>query len=222
MKNYLNKIEKTIKVKFNNKKLLLKSFIHKSFNKDENNEKLEFLGDRVIGLIISKKLLSMYPNESEGIIDKKFANLVNKETCAKVAEKLNLKKFIKTGNSYKNLHGSQKKIMSDTCEALIGSVYLDQGLPIVERFVLNNWKLFIENSHITTIDSKTKLQEFSLKKFKKLPIYRTFKKTGPNHNPVFKIQVQIQDSKKFIGYGNSKKTAQQNAALQLIKNLNIK
>jgi len=222
MKNYLNKIEKTIKVKFNNKKLLLKSFIHKSFNNDENNEKLEFLGDRVIGLIISKKLLSMFPNESEGIIDKKFANLVNKETCAKVAEKLNLKKFIKTGNSYKNLHGPQKKIMSDTCEALIGSVYLDQGLPIVERFVLNNWKLFIENSHITTIDSKTKLQEFSLKKFKKLPIYRTFKKTGPNHNPVFKIQVQIQDSKKFIGYGNSKKTAQQNAALQLIKNLNIK
>ncbi len=112
--------------------------------------------------------------------------------------------------------------MSDTCEALIGAIYSDQGFITVEKFILNNWKFFLANSHNTEIDSKTKLQEFSLKKFKKLPVYRMFKKTGPNHNPVFKIQVQIQDSKKFIGYGNSKKTAEQNAALQLIKNLNIK
>ena len=74
MKNYLNKVEKTIKIKFNNKNLLLKSLIHKSFDKNDNNEKLEFLGDRVIGLVISKKLLNMFPNENEGIIDKKFAN----------------------------------------------------------------------------------------------------------------------------------------------------
>ena len=222
MKNYLNKVEKTIKIKFNNKNLLLKSLIHKSFDKNDNNEKLEFLGDRVIGLVISKKLLNMFPNENEGIIDKKFANLVNKETCAKVGEKLNLKKFIKTGKSYSNLYNSHKKILSDTCEALIGAIYSDQGFITVEKFILNNWKFFLANSHNTEIDSKTKLQEFSLKKFKKLPVYRMFKKTGPNHNPVFKIQVQIQDSKKFIGYGNSKKTAEQNAALQLIKNLNIK
>ena len=221
MKNYINKIEKTIKIKFNDKNLLLKSFIHKSFDKIENNEKLEFLGDRVIGLIISKKLLSMFPNESEGIIDKKLANLVNKETCAKIGAQLNLKKFIKTGNSYKNLNNSHKKILSDTCEALVGSIYLDQGFSNVEKFVLNNWKFFIQNSHNTEIDSKTKLQEFSLKKFKKLPIYKIFKKTGPNHNPLFKAQVQIQDSKKFIGYGKSKKTAEQKAATQLIKDLNI-
>ena len=83
MKNYIKNIEKVLKIKFNNKELLAKSFIHKSFNKYENNEKLEFLGDRVIGLVISKKLLSMYPDENEGIIDKRFANLVNKKTCAK-------------------------------------------------------------------------------------------------------------------------------------------
>ena len=82
MKNYIKNIEKALKIKFNDKELLLKSFIHKSFSKYDNNEKLEFLGDRVIGLVISKKLLSMYPEESEGIIDKKFANLVNKKTCA--------------------------------------------------------------------------------------------------------------------------------------------
>tara|TARA_B100000945_G_C20126561_1_gene477355 strand:- start:193 stop:687 length:495 start_codon:yes stop_codon:yes gene_type:complete len=164
----------------------------------------------------------MFPNESEGIIDKKFANLVNKKTCAKVAKNLNLKKFIKTGSSFKNLQSSNERILSDTCEALVASVYLDQGFDIAEKFVLNNWKNFIKNSHILKIDSKTKLQEFSLKKYKKLPFYKTFKKTGPNHNPVFKVQVQIQDSKKFIGHGSSKKSAQQEAALQLIKNLGIK
>tara|TARA_B100001996_G_C18450526_1_gene512040 strand:- start:62 stop:730 length:669 start_codon:yes stop_codon:yes gene_type:complete len=222
MKNYIKNIEKVLRIKFNNKKLLSKSFIHKSFNKYENNEKLEFLGDRVIGLVISKKLLSMYPEESEGIIDKKFANLVNKKTCAKVGRKLNLKKFIKTGNSYQNSESSDEKILSDTCEALIGSIYLDQGFSIVEKFILSSWKSFIASSQVIKIDPKTKLQEFSLKKYKKLPVYTTFKKMGPNHNPFFKVNVQIQDSKKFIGQGSSKKIAEQNAALQLIKNLNIK
>ena len=222
MKNSEKNIEKILKIKFNDKKLLLKSFIHKSFNKNENNEKLEFLGDRVIGLVISKKLLSMYPNESEGIIDKRFANLVNKKTCAKVGKKLNLKKFIKTGKSYQDSQSSDERILSDTCEALVASIYLDQGFFIAEKFILNTWKDFIMNSQTIKIDPKTKLQEFSLKKYKKLPIYTTFKKMGPNHNPFFKVNVQIQDSRKFIGQGTSKKIAEQNAALQLIKNLNIK
>ena len=222
MKNYIKNIEKNLKIKFKKKKLLIKSFIHKSFDKNENNEKLEFLGDRVIGLVISKKLLSMYPDESEGIIDKRFANLVNKKTCAKVAKKLNLKKFIKTGTSYQSSQSSDEKILSDTCEALVASIYLDQGFFVVEKFILNAWKSFIMSSQIIKIDPKTKLQEFSLKKYKKLPIYTTFRKMGPNHNPFFKVNVQIQDSKKFVGEGNSKKIAQQNAALQLIKNLNIK
>ncbi len=222
MKNYIKKIEQIIQIRFNNKELLSKSFIHKSYNKKINNEKLEFLGDRVIGLIISKKLLNMFPNENEGIIDKKFANLVNKDTCAKVAKNLNLKQFIKTGKSYNNLTNTHTKVLSDTCEALVGAIYLDQGFTNVEKFILSNWNMFLANSHNTKIDPKTKLQEFSLKKFKKLPIYKTFKKTGPNHNPIFKVQVQIQDSYKFIGYGNSKKNAEQDAALKLINNLSIK
>ena len=107
MKYNCKQIEKILKINFNNKKLLIRSLIHKSFDKNENNEKLEFLGDRVIGLVISEKLLTLYPNEKEGIIDKKFANLVNKKICAKVSRQLNLKKFIKTGNSYKNLNGDE-------------------------------------------------------------------------------------------------------------------
>ncbi len=221
MINNLKSIEKIINLKFNDKKLLSKSFIHKSYNKEINNEKLEFLGDRVIGLIISKKLLNLYPNEKEGIIDKKFASLVNKNTCAKVFRSLNLKKFIKTGNSFKIIRSEDERLLSDTCEALIGAVYLDQGFVVTEKFVLKIWRHFIKDSKIIKLDPKTKIQEFSLKKFKKLPIYKTIKKTGPNHNPFFQVSIQIENSKKYIGQGNSKKNAEQNAALKLIRNLNI-
>ena len=221
MINNLKNIEKIINLKFNDKELLSKSFIHKSYNKEINNEKLEFLGDRVIGLIISKKLLNLYPNEKEGIIDKKFASLVNKKTCAKVFRSLNLKKFIKTGNSFKTIRSADERLLSDTCEALIGAVYLDQGFINTEKFVLNIWRHFIKDSKIIELDPKTKIQEFSLKRFKKLPIYKTIKKTGPNHNPFFQVSVQIENSKKYIGQGNSKKNAEQNAALKLIRNLNI-
>ena len=221
MINNLKNIEKIINLKFNDKDLLSKSFIHKSYNKEINNEKLEFLGDRVIGLIISKKLLNLYPNEKEGIIDKKFASLVNKKTCAKVFRSLNLKKFIKTGNSFKTIRSADERLLSDTCEALIGAIYLDQGFVNTEKFVLNIWKHFIQDSKIIELDPKTKIQEFSLKKFKKLPIYKTIKKTGPNHNPFFQVSVQIENSKKYIGQGNSKKNAEQNAASKLIRNLNI-
>ena len=221
MINNLKNIENIINLKFNDKELLSKSFIHKSYNKEINNEKLEFLGDRVIGLIISKKLLNLYPNEKEGIIDKKFASLVNKKTCAKVFRSLNLKKFIKTGNSFKTIRSADERLLSDTCEALIGAIYLDQGFVNTEKFVLNICRQFIKDSKIIELDPKTKIQEFSLKKFKKLPIYKTIKKTGPNHNPFFQVSVQIENSKKYIGQGNSKKNAEQNAALKLIRNLNI-
>ncbi len=172
----LKSIEKNLGVNFKNKNLLNKSLIHKSFDKINNNEKLEFLGDRVIGLIISKKLLSLYPDEEEGIIDKKFASLVNKKTCAQIALQLNLKKYIKTGNSYKVLKSTDEKILSDTCEALIGAIYLDQGINFAEKFILKVWSVFIKDSKITKIDSKTKLQEYSLKKYKKLPVYTITKK----------------------------------------------
>ena len=219
MKKYIKKIEDIIKINFKNKDLLIKSLTHKSFNEKYNNEKLEFLGDRVIGLVISNELLNLYPEEKEGIIDKKFSNLVNKKTCKDVADKLNLKDFIRIGNSFKKVKMLNEKILSDSCEALIGAIYLDQGLAVSEKFILDKWNTFIKKSKITKIDPKTRLQEYSLKKYKKLPVYKMYKQTGPNHNPLFKIQVQIVNSKKFFGFGKSKKIAQKNAALKLIQSL---
>ena len=217
----LKNIEKIINLKFNDKDLLSKSFIHKSYNKEINNEKLEFLGDRVIGLIISKKLLNLYPNEKEGIIDKKFANLVNKNTCVSIAKKLNLRRYIYLGSSHKNLERSVDKLVSDCLEAIVGAIYLDGGLKSSEKFILSFWEFYLDKSVVTLIDSKTKLQEYSLKKFKKLPKYTFFKKTGPQHKPLFKTEVEIPESKKIIGIGSSKKNAQQNAAAKLLKILNL-
>ena len=219
MKTEIKKIEKEIQVIFRDKKLLLRSLIHKSFNKEHNNEKLEFLGDRVIGLVISKKLLTLYPHEKEGTIDKKFASLVNKKTCANIAISLNLKKFIKTGNSYKNIKSTDEKILSDSCEALIGAIYLDQGIKVAEKIVLNLWSDELKNSVVTKIDAKTRLQEYSLKKFKTLPVYKLIHAKGPHHKPTFKIEVKIKKCKPEYGFGSSKKIAEQDAANILIKKI---
>ncbi len=221
MEKKIKELEKIIKYSFRKTSLLEKALTHKSFDKNINNEKLEFLGDRVLGLIISEKLLNKYPDENEGIIDKKFANLVNKKTCLLVARKMNLKKYILLGSSHKKLERSADKITSDCLEAIVGAIYLDGGLKSVEKFILNFWDEYLLKSTVTLIDSKTKLQEFSLKTFKELPKYVFFKKTGPQHRPIFKTEVQIPNSKKIIGIGSSKKNAQQNAAAKLLKILNI-
>ena len=195
MKIYYHNLEKKIKVEFKNKDLLVKSLTHKSFNKDENNEKIEFLGDRVLGLVIAKKLLEIYPNEKEGILDKKFASLVNKKTCLDIAKTLDLHKYILTLNIKNKKVTIEDKVLADSCEALIGAVYLDKGFNIVEKTILKLWSTHIKKSIITQIDAKTKLQEFSLNKFKKLPIYKLISNTGPRHKPLFKIAVKLTDTK---------------------------
>ena len=174
MKINVSNLEKKLDIKFKDKKLLIKSLTHKSFDKDNNNEKIEFLGDRVLGLIISKELLDKYPNEKEGIIDKKFANLVNKKTCTEIAKKIGLKKFLYLGPTHKNLERSSNKIVSDSLEAIVGAIYMDGGIKSSEKFILNLWETYIVKSTETPIDSKTKLQEYSLKKYKKLPKYKKY------------------------------------------------
>ncbi len=217
----LKELEETIKYKFNSKDLLKQSLTHKSSDENLNNEKLEFLGDRVLGLVISKNLLSKYPNEKEGIIDKKYANLVNKKRCAEIAEIINLKKFMFLGTNYKKNNQKHEKITGDCLEALIGAIFLDSSLKFAEKFILSYWESSLQKSDFTIIDSKTKLQEYSLKKYKKLPVYTLLKTSGPHHKPVFKVTAKTPDSKKVTATGLSKKEAQQNAAKKLIEDLKI-
>ena len=222
MKINYQSLEKKIDLKFKNKDLLVQSLTHKSFNPNENNEKIEFLGDRVLGLVIAKKLLEIYPEEKEGILDKKFASLVNKKTCLEIAKKINLANYVKTFNPNNRKIKIEDKIISDSCEALIGAIYLDKGFIYVEKTILNLWKDHIKKSVVTEIDAKTKLQELTLKNFKKLPTYKLISNIGPRHKPIFKIGVKLPNTKYFIASGKSKKEAEQNAAIECLKNINKK
>ena len=217
----IQKFEKGLKIKMKNKSLLINALTHKSANHEINNEKLEFLGDRVIGLVLSNKLFNIYPKETEGVLDKRFAKLVNRKTCASIAWSIGIKDFIIIGDVKKKISHKDEKILSDACEAIIGAVFVDRGYNYVKEFVLRLWKHDIDKSHITILDAKTKLQEYSLKMYKKLPVYRLLSSKGPRHNPIFKISVIIEGSKQFTGLGNSKKQAQQDGAHNLLKSINI-
>ena len=218
MSDKLNSLQKKINIKFKNLNFLKKSITHKSYDQSNNYEKLEFLGDRILGFVISKKLIDLYPDQKEGVLDKKLASLVNKNKCLEVAKIIGLEKFILVGN--KNSKSKvENKILADSIEALIGAIYYDKGFDTVEKFILNNWKNFINLSKEIIIDSKTELQEYSLKKFKSLPIYKLVSSSGPRHKPKFIISVKLKDTKMYDGQGESKKKAEQNAARKLLDNI---
>ena len=210
-------LEKKINIKFINRTLLSQSLTHKSFDSKNNNEKLEYLGDRVLGLVIAKKLLEIYPNEKEGILDKKFASLVNKNTCLEIAKNIKLENYIQTFNPKNKKIKIEDKIISDCCEALIGAIYLEKGFVLIEKIILMLWQKHIKKSVVTHIDAKTKLQEHALKNFKRLPVYKLISNSGPRHKPLFKVGVKLPNTKFFFSSGKSKKDAEQKAAIECLK-----
>ena len=218
MSDKLHILQKKINIKFKSINYLKKAITHKSYDSLNNYEKLEFLGDRVLGLVISKKLIELYPDQKEGVLDKRLASLVNKNRCLEVAKNIGLEKFILIGNK-SNKSKIENKILSDCIEALIGAIYYDKGFEASEKFILNMWKSFINSSDVSIVDSKTKLQEYSLKKFKSLPIYKLVSSSGPKHKPKFTISVKLKNTKFFEGSGNSKKKAEQSAAKILLDSL---
>ena len=193
MKKNIDQLEKKLNVVIKNKPLFLQALTHKSSNSELNNEKLEFLGDRVIGLVLSKKLFDLYPDENEGVLDKRFAKLVNRKTCASIFWSLGIMKYVDLGN-FKKLNKNDEKILSDSCEALIGFIFIDQGYDITRKFILNVWKKKIDKSYVTILDPKTKLQEYSLKHYKKLPVYRLVNSKGPKHKQTFKPRGKLDPS----------------------------
>tara|TARA_B100001996_G_scaffold63418_1_gene45451 strand:- start:469 stop:1134 length:666 start_codon:yes stop_codon:yes gene_type:complete len=216
MKKIINKLEQNLGFKINNVELYKKAITHKSADKINNYEKLEFLGDRVLGLCISKKLVEIFPEEKEGILDKKLASLVNKNKCYEIGKYLKLDGIVKIGNLRLKKQIVEKKIISDSCEALIGAIYLDKGHEYVQKFILKIWDKHIHDKNIIIVDAKTKLQELSLKKFKILPVYKFISDTGPKHKPKFKVAVKLKDTDFVEAEGASKKLAQQAAAKKLL------
>ena len=215
----LKELERTININFINKENLILSLTHKSYNSKINNERLEFIGDRVLGLIISSELLKLYPNQKVGYLDKMFASMVNKRTLLNIGKKIGLEKFIIGGNTTKK--NIEDKIISDTCEALIGAIFLDFGYIKTKKFILHYWEKYFKLNTTYQVDSKTKLQEYSLKKYKVLPIYKLISNSGPRHKPIFKIGVRLKNTKFVYATGSSKKNAESKSAEILLKNIGV-
>ena len=220
----IDQIEKILGIKFSDRSLIEQAFTHKSksMSISKNNERLEFLGDRVLGLVIASFLSNEYPKDAEGVLDKKLASLVNKETCSKIISSLKIDQFLSLSKAQKQNKAGNRKKLGDLCESIIGAVFLDKGFEHARKFVLRIWKDNLKNTLNVIIDPKTKLQEYSLKLYKKLPIYKYISNSGPSHKPNFKVSVSIEKSKSFSAIGSSKKIAETNAAKKLIEYLNIK
>ena len=216
--NDINSLMKNIKYTFNNISNLNEALTHSSYDKNakiQNYERLEFLGDRVLGLIIASKLYMENINSSEGDLAKKLSYLVCKSTLKKVADQIELGKYVK----YSNKIDSLDSIKANALEALIGAIYLDSNLKKTSKIILYLWKNCFDNINLAEFDPKSRLQEWCLKYKKKLPEYKLVEKIGPDHQPRFKIKVLIDNFTYSLADGNSKQVAEINAAEKLLKKI---
>ena len=216
----LKMFEEIIKYNFNDKSLLIKSLTHTSASTEKvsSMERLEFLGDRILGLVISEELFLKYPGLKEGELSKKYSFLVQRSTCAKIAENISLNKFIILGKS--ELKNSQVKssILSNIMEALIGSIFLDSDYSNTRKVVLNLWKEMLSFEKANNLfNSKSDLQEKILSMNKKLPEYKLISIQGEDHDPRFTISVSVDGFNSVLSIGKSKQEAEKNAAEKMLK-----
>tara|TARA_Y100000385_G_scaffold77185_1_gene78280 strand:+ start:579 stop:1247 length:669 start_codon:yes stop_codon:yes gene_type:complete len=210
-------LEKKISYIFENKNIIKRALTHKSTGLSEHNEQYEFLGDRVLGLIISEILIIKYIDLSEGNLDKIFSTLVNKDKCAEVATHIGLGEYLILGKTEIASEGKYKSgILADACEALIAAIYLDGGYSAAQDFINNNWLKSINSININFKDPKSALQEWSLKKYKKLPDYKVAKQEGPAHSPTFTVKVRFNDYKVAEAVSGNIKEAEKKAAIEFI------
>ena len=220
----LNKLEKQINYKFKNIALLEEALTHSSFKKNnlkikKNYERLEFLGDRVLGLVLSEYVYKAFSTAKEGVLDSYFQKFANQDNLFKYAEKINLSSFIKTqkGDNLEN----NKSILSDVVEAIIGAIYIDTGLSNCKNFIINN----IVDIDLINFKSlkhpKSILQEYCLDKYKTLPKYNILNKSGSEHQPIYEVSVYIENHDAVSATGVNLKKAEEAAAKKLLKILNV-
>jgi len=216
----VDEFEKKINYKFKNKSLIDLAFTHSSFkNKiNKNYERLEFLGDRVLSLVISEDLFLKYSNENEGALSKRLSDLVSKQKLLEVANEISIKEMLKIDQfEKKNLKLKKNiSILSDVCEALIGAIYLDSDLENAKKFISKYWKKKISKNILPPQDPKSLLQEVAQKKGLNLPKYILKNKEGPPHNPRFEVEVFLKGIRKFSAIAKTIKIAEINAAKKMV------
>lgn len=213
-----SELYKKIDYKFKDEKLLKEALTHPSANEGLNYERLEFLGDSVLTLVISDILIQKFQNESEGDLAKRRAAVINGRILSEIATKLKLPEYIVLSSSEEHSGGRKNtKILENTLEALIGALYIDSGLDFVSSFIKQYWTPIIEKHASPPVDDKTYLQEWAQSQGYRLPEYKILSKEGPDHNPNFVVEVEVQNLPIFKGKGNSKKDAEKSAASNIVK-----
>ncbi len=218
----ISEIEKSLEYQFKDKKLIIEALTHRSYSKESNNERLEFLGDAVMDLIVGEYLFFLFPKEEEGMLSKLRAALVNEESFTKLAKRLNLGKYLLLSAAEENNQGRQKpSILSSAFEAVIGAIYLDGGFEISKKIALKLIKEEYPSISPQELlkDYKTTLQEITQAYFGVVPEYKLIRAVGPDHKKEFEIAVKIRDKEYAIAKGKSKKIAQQEGAKLTIKKL---
>ncbi len=210
---------KNIGYTFHNLDLFEQALIHSSLKSKglDNNQRMEFLGDRILGFVISDYLFTNYPKWREGNLALNFNSLVCKETCSEIAEHIGLGQSLIMGKSESKHGGRLKKaILADALEALISSIYLDSDFFTVNKLILKLWNSKLNSLGEIELDPKTSLQQLIQSNGGLLPIYTDLKREGLDHDPIFHVEVKIENGLKAIGKAKSKRKAQQNAAQKLL------
>lgn len=215
-------IEQRIGHTFADPTLLATAFTHvsalKSARRADSYQRLEFLGDHVLGLIVSDMLYRAFPKADEGELSKRLADLVRREACADVAKSLGLDEAIKLGSVGAGAGARlRNSVLGDICEAVIGAVFLDGGYAAASQFVERNWTERMRKPVRPLRDPKTILQEWAQGKGLPTPVYREVERTGPHHDPQFRVAVELPGLTPAEGVGGSKRAAEKLAATALLK-----
>ena len=214
------RLEGLIGHQFAEKERLDRALTHASARtqKGGNYERLEFLGDRVLGLCVAELLFRTFGAATEGELSVRLNQLVSADTCAEVADELGLHLFIRTGADVKKLTGKRMmNVRADVVESLIAAIYLDGGLEVARRFILKFWEKRAARADGARRDAKTELQEWSHAKFGITPIYRVEERTGPDHDPRFTVTVEVAGVQPETGIERSKRAAEQVAATRMLE-----
>ncbi len=224
----LNELETIINYSFKNKDLIKEALTHPSIThknkKSEvvNYERLEFLGDAVLGLVIAELLIVEYPNEDEGGLAKRLAALVRGEALALIAIEIGIGKYIRMSEGEETMGGrNNPSNIENTLEAIIGAIYIDGGLKAAAEFIIRYWKDLAVDMIEPPKDPKTHLQEWAQSKSYKIPEYEVVETVGPSHAPIFTIKLSVNGQEDVFAKGDSKKKAEREAAIIMLKNIGI-
>lgn len=216
----IGRLEGLIGYRFKEKARLDRALTHASARsaKAGNYERLEFLGDRVLGLCIAELLFSTFGSASEGELSVRLNQLVSADSCAAIADEMGLHNFIRTGSDVKKLTGkTMLNVRADVVESLIATIYLDGGLEAARAFILKYWQTRATSIDAGRRDAKTELQEWAHAKFAVTPLYRIDDRTGPDHDPSFTVTVEVPGVAPETGVDRSKRAAEQVAATRLLE-----